>query len=376
MLTTDWPRCFRNTIPLLTAIGWLCAACDASEVEQVGDLAAPSADPVASHDSEVKVSDGETFLAVFQSGAAPETYSQDSQSWHTHYRSSIGNYPQGLRVKGIDVHRNPISCFDGDTDCDHYLYTVLWGPGSGAELSENGSYSRILADSQKQYDKGMRLASLDREGDQFFALWKPGTGTQAWWTEKSQADFLSISDDQYQHGKRVISAVESAPGKYTFVVRPGTWAQWILVGADWASFAATDQQQFTNGLRLASLDVRDGRYTAVWRSGLGNGAQWVHTGITHEQLWNLTEQYRAQGIGLAILRPMDFTECGRLGEVTCLAFNPGDKYCAPWLLAQGSGSDVTCQPCGDRGQQNCFYQDEHCRPGLVVEPTHGLCVLP
>jgi hypothetical protein len=49
---------------------------------------------------------------------------------------------------------------------------------------------------------------------------------------------------------------------------------------EWASFAKADKACFDKGLRLAALGVfyRHGKplYVWTWRSGLGNGAQWIN----------------------------------------------------------------------------------------------------
>ena len=76
------------------------------------------------------------------------------------------------------------------------------------------------------------------------------------------------------------------------VWRPGSGTQWWRSGMTAAEFKAQDTTYFNQGLRIQSLAIRNGRFTAVWRPG--SGTQWWRSGHDHG---------RVQGAGHDLLRP-------------------------------------------------------------------------
>ena len=83
---------------------------------------------------------------------------------------------------------------------------------------------------------------------------------------------------------RLLETSPSAnPDMYVGVWRGGvgTGAQWTIPATDWNSFVAKDKGYFDQGMRIVALssyydfDQKTSKYTAVWRSGVGTGAQWT-----------------------------------------------------------------------------------------------------
>ena len=90
---------------------------------------------------------------------------------------------------------------------------------------------------------------------------------------------------------------------YAGVWRSGNGAQWVHRGMSWSEFKTQDKTYFDQGLRLVDIEIANGKYTAVWRPG--SGAQWVHPGLTWQQFKTQDKTYFDQGLRLQDLEIED-----------------------------------------------------------------------
>jgi murein DD-endopeptidase MepM/ murein hydrolase activator NlpD len=86
------------------------------------------------------------------------------------------------------------------------------------------------------------------------------------------ADELKAQDTTYFGQGLRITTLELENGKFTAVWRPGSGTQWWRAGMSVGEFVGQDRTYFAQGLRITSLAYENGRYAVVWRTG--SGAQW------------------------------------------------------------------------------------------------------
>lgn len=72
----------------------------------------------------------------------------------------------------------------------------------------------------------------------------------------------------------------------------------------WDEFKGHDGTYFDQGLRVTTLELENGRYTAVWRPG--SGTQWIRVGMSYGDFVGQDRTYFAQGL-----------------RITCLAYERG-----------------------------------------------------
>ncbi len=149
----------------------------------------------------------------------------------------------------------------------------------------------------------------------FATVWRPGSGTQRVRWDMSGDDF-KVHDTLYvTQGLRVTSfAIRN--GKIAAIWRPGSGAQWVRWGMSIAEFKAEDTINVVKGLRVTSLAVDNGELAAVWRPG--SGAQWVRSGMSGVD-------FKAQ----------DMIHFGNGLRVTSLAMRDG-KLAAVWRPGSGA----------------------------------------
>jgi murein DD-endopeptidase MepM/ murein hydrolase activator NlpD len=78
------------------------------------------------------------------------------------------------------------------------------------------------------------------------------------------------------------------------VWRPGNGAQWVHRGLSWDEFKTQDKTYFNQGLRVVDLEIAGGKYTAVWQPG--SGAQWIHPGLSWQEFKTQDLTYFKQGL--------------------------------------------------------------------------------
>jgi biotin carboxyl carrier protein len=132
----------------------------------------------------------------------------------------------------------------------------------------------------------------------YVAVWRPGTGAQWVHAGISTDEFKAKDLAYFKQGLRIASLVVRG-GRFTAVWRPGTGAQWVHWGLSADAFKAQDSAYFKQGLRIAALSIDGGSFAAVWRPG--TGAQWVHWGLSGDQFKAVDSGYFKQGLRIAQL---------------------------------------------------------------------------
>ena len=151
--------------------------------------------------------------------------------------------------------------------------------------------------------------------DAFAGVWQPGTGTQ-WVRAGLSWDQFKTQDKTYFDQGLRITSLAIRDGMYTAVWRPGGGAQWVRPNLSWDEFKGHDATYFAQGLRIGSLAIENGRYTAVWRAG--GGAQWCRPNLSWDEFKGHDATYFAQGL-----------------RVTTLEYE-GGKYTAVWRPGSGT----------------------------------------
>src|SRR5258706_14442587 len=92
--------------------------------------------------------------------------------------------------------------------------------------------------------------------------------------------FQGAEQTYFKQGLRIRS-LSIRDGRFTAVWQPGSGAQWWRSGMSLAEFKAQDQAYFNQGLRITALEIDNGRFAAVWRPG--SGAQWWRSGMSVDE---------------------------------------------------------------------------------------------
>ncbi|MGV9869944.1 hypothetical protein, partial [Rhodococcus koreensis] len=87
---------------------------------------------------------------------------------------------------------------------------------------------------------------------------------------------------------------------FVTVWRPGNGAQWVHWGMSAEAFTAKDAEYFPQGLRITSLQIRNDEFAAVWQPG--EGTQWVRWGMSAEAFTAKDAEYFPQGLRITSLQ--------------------------------------------------------------------------
>ncbi len=172
--------------------------------------------------------------------------------------------------------------------------------------------------------------AVNAAGPGLIAVWQPGSGAQWWRTDMTFAQMKAQDADHFAQGLRIHS-IAIHDGRFTAVWRPGSGAQWWRTGMTLDQMKAQDAEYFGEGLRIAALEVVNGRYTAVWRPG--SGAQWWRAGMTLDQLKAQDADHFSAGLRLTALE----IDGGRYTAV----WRPGSG--AQWWRAGMTGNQIGAQ---------------------------------
>ena len=236
----------------------------------------------------------ETYVGIWRSGqGSGAQWTQPAQEWSSFAKADKAFFDQGLRLVGVSAF------YDWNKKVPKYVGTWRSGLGTGAQWTNPAaSWAEFSQKNQGHISNGLRLVSIsvfNRSGQPaYVGVWRPGSGAQKSTQAVEWDAFAKLDKGYFDQGMRLvsISATYNAQGKtvYAAVWRggQGTGAQWTQPAQEWSSFAKADKAFFDQGLRLATLGVfyRHGKpmYVGTWRSGLGNGAQWINS-ITSWSSW-------------------------------------------------------------------------------------------
>lgn len=216
---------------------------------------------------------------------------------------------------------------------------AVWGPGSGTQWWRTGMTQRELKAQDTQYfSQGLRLAAIDifKYSDvplrfSYSAVWQPGTSAQYWRAGMSVAEFKSADDRHFSQGRR-IALLDVQHGRVFAVWRPGSGTQFWRIGMTAAQLRSQDQVHFANGLRLRMLKKHGGNsFAAVWQEG--SGAQFWRSGMTGPTFNSLDTDFFSQGLRLSSLD----TYAGKFIAV----WRPGSG--SQWVRARLSIEEIKAQ---------------------------------
>jgi hypothetical protein len=233
----------------------------------------------------------EGFLAFWRAGEGdpPTVTTDDDLAAFVNLANS--NFKIGIRLAFVSYYSL------SDT------YTGLWVSGSGAEhVQGEMDHDTFLAADHDQFYAGRRLISLDRDGDQYVAVWREGFGSGAQHIEPSISaeDLVNVDKDQRGAGRRMTILLQADDDEYSAVWRAGSGLQWVAAGETPDDLIALDAGYRSKGFRMVSLYAYEGHWSAVWRPG--KGLQPIHNGVTPDELETYKQQYAAQGLHLHALR--------------------------------------------------------------------------
>lgn len=137
------------------------------------------------------------------------------------------------------------------------------------------------------FNKGLRLVELDRDGSDWAAVWRPGSGAQ-WWRSgiPSWTDFKNQDRVYFEQGLRLVDVVITSDNDITAVWRgdQGNSAQIWKSGIPATGVDANNESEFqkTNRLkkqagwelRILKTHPNDAYVMAVWRY---RGGLWAGT---------------------------------------------------------------------------------------------------
>ncbi len=122
----------------------------------------------------------------------------------------------------------------------------------------------------------------------FAGLWRSGDGSRQVLTPPLlMQDYIARRRALADQGlaARTMAVCRTVSGEYyvgVFEPTPEHRSVTHLMAGTWEQFAARDKELFDTGYRVSDIalsiapkDARQVRYTAIWRKGLGTGAQWT-----------------------------------------------------------------------------------------------------
>jgi murein DD-endopeptidase MepM/ murein hydrolase activator NlpD len=116
-------------------------------------------------------------------------------------------------------------------------------------------------------------------------------------------DEFKAQDQTYFNQSLRVAVLEIDDGRFAAVWRPGSGAQWVRAGMTAAELEAQDQTYFGQGLRLTAMAIENGRYAAVWQPG--SGTQWVRHSRCFVDFKTEDAAYFGQGLRLGFVKLQD-----------------------------------------------------------------------
>jgi hypothetical protein len=148
----------------------------------------------------------------------------------------------------------------------------------------------------------MALCSSASLAEGLAAAWRPGAGTQ-WWRSDMTADQFKAQDGAYFSQGLRIQSLAIRNGKFAAVWRPGSGEQRVRWDMSGNEFKAQDGGYFGRGLRIRSLELDHGKFAAVWRPG--QGEQRVQWGMPSDTFKAQDKAYFDRGLRLSALESDD-----------------------------------------------------------------------
>ena len=178
----------------------------------------------------------------------------------------------------------------------------LWRSGDGSKqvLVGPSTASQLIQKRNELANQGLAIHAIAvfhaNDADQYVAVFEPTPNA------KSVSNLLSGTWDQFRtmdgdlfaKGYRVVDVAlsmdphDARKVRYTAVWRTGlgSGAQWTDFARNWNDFSALATQRFSNGLRIVAMssvavmkDVQAGTmtplFTATWHGGIGTGAMYI-----------------------------------------------------------------------------------------------------
>jgi hypothetical protein len=228
----------------------------------------------------------ETYVGVWHSGQGNGAqWTKPALEWADFAKADKAFFDQGLRLVGVSA------LFDWNKKVPKYVGTWRSGLGGGAQWTNPAAnWPEFSAINQGHISEGLRLVSIsvfNRFGQPaYVGVWRPGSGAQKSTAAVEWDAFTKLDKTYFDQGMRLvsISATYNVEGKTVYAAfwrgGQGTGAQWTQPAQEWDSFAKAGKAFFDKGLRLAAFSVfyNHGKplYIGTWRSGLGNGAEWIN----------------------------------------------------------------------------------------------------
>ncbi len=196
--------------------------------------------------------------------------------------------------------------------------------------------------------------------DAFATVWRPGNGAQ-WVQWGMSADAFKAKDAEYFPQGLRITSLQIKNGKFAAVWQPGEGTQWVHWGMSADAFKAKDAEYFPQGLRITSLQITNGEFTAVWQPG--EGTQWVHWGMSADAFKAKDAEYFPQGLRITSLQITN-------GEFAAV-WHPGGG--AQWVQWGMTGDDFAAQDRAyfDQGLRLSLLTTDNGRLAAVWRPGDG-----
>ena len=253
------------------------------------------------------------YVGVWRAGqGAGAQWSIPATDWNSFAAKDKGYFDQGLRIVALS------SYYDFNQNMSKYTATWRSGVGTGAQWTVPASdWNTFAAKTTEHFNQGLRLVAVsitNRTGQIAYAgTSRAGMGTGAQWVTpaKEWNDFAAQAKTYFDQGLRLVS-LSTTYNVQGNTVYSGVWrggigggAQWTIPATDWSSFVAKDKSYFDQGLRLVAVSTffKSGqpKYTGVWRSGQGTGAQWVNAATDWNSFAAKDKNYFDQGLRLVSL---------------------------------------------------------------------------
>jgi hypothetical protein len=154
--------------------------------------------------------------------------------------------------------------------------------------------------------QSLRVAGLWRSGDGSKQVLAPGLPAENFITRRDELAQQGLAIDAIA----VYFAGDGNQDNYVAVFEPTPNSESVtnLLSGTWEQFAAKDTEMFKKGYRLVdialSVDRKDARkvsYTAVWRGGLGTGAQWTDPAVSWEEFRAKNKERFDKGLRLVAM---------------------------------------------------------------------------
>jgi len=248
------------------------------------------------------------YVGVFHSGeGSGSQWVNSATTWANFAAKNQSYFQQGLRMVALSSYY--------DFTLDDSKYVAVWrsGQGAGAQWTIPATDWNSFASWVKQrFNEGQYLVAVtvtNRSGQLAYSgTVRSGSGAQ-WVNHGAEwAQFAAINAQYVAQGLRLVavSTTYNVEGKTIYV---GVWRtvqgagqQKLSEAADWSTFSAQAKTNFTQGMRLAAVAVffKSGapKYTGVWRSGMGSGAEWVSKAAEWSAFAATATSYFNQGLRL------------------------------------------------------------------------------